>query len=91
MATETVKHFVSCKLYSSDTSVNDWKSIYTDDPDIQYEIDSKISSRLKIRETRGYGTLSGPTSSSCGGLRPHRGPALLDSYPENYFHGDISS
>ena len=52
MAAETMTHFVSCKSYSSDTSVNDWNSIYTDDPDIQYEIASKISSRLKIREMK---------------------------------------
>ena len=42
-AAETMNHFVSCKSYSSDTSVNDWKRIYTDNADIQYEIDGKIS------------------------------------------------
>ena len=39
MAAETMTHFVSCKSY-------------TDDPDIQYEIVSKICSRLKIREMK---------------------------------------
>ena len=42
MAAETMTHFVSCKFYSSDTSVNDWNSIYKDDPDIQYEIARKL-------------------------------------------------
>ena len=51
-AAETMNHFVSCKSYSSDTSVNDRKRIYTDNADIQYEIAGKISSRLKIRENK---------------------------------------
>ena len=50
--TETMSHFATCKSYSIDILVNDWENIYQDNPDIQYEIARKISSRLKMREIK---------------------------------------
>ena len=51
-AAETMAHFVSCKSYSSETLVSDWENIFTDTPDIQDEIASKIEKRMKIRESK---------------------------------------
>ena len=51
-AAETMAHFVSCKAYSSETLVSDWENIFKDNPDIQYEIASKIEKRMKTRESK---------------------------------------
>ena len=51
-AAETMAHFVSCKAYSSETLVSDWENIFKDNPDIQYEIASKIEKRMKTREIK---------------------------------------
>ena len=48
---ETMAHFVSCKSYSSETLASDWENIFTDNPDMQYKIASKIEKRMKTRKS----------------------------------------
>ena len=51
-AAETMAHSVSCKAYSSETLISDWGNIFTDNPDIQYKIATKIEKRRTTRETK---------------------------------------
>ena len=49
-AAETISHFMSCYSYGEDSYVKQWKDIYRNNPNIQYEIAWKIRKRLQLRE-----------------------------------------
>ena len=51
ISAETMSHLMTCQAYGGDSHVENWKDIYRNDPDIQYEIALKIRKRLYLRET----------------------------------------
>ena len=44
-------HLMTCQEYGGESHVENWKDIYINDPDSQYEIALKIRKRLYLRET----------------------------------------
>ena len=46
ISAETMSHLMTCQAYEGDSHVENWKDIYRNDPDIQYEIALKIRKRL---------------------------------------------
>ena len=45
-----MSHFMTCDSYGEDSYVKQWKDIYRNNPNIQYEIAWKIRKRLQLRE-----------------------------------------
>ena len=50
MAAETMSHFMTCSSYGKESYVEEWKNIFQNNSNIQYEIAEKIRKRLQIRE-----------------------------------------
>ena len=50
MAAETMSHFMTCSSYGKESYVEEWKNIFQNNSNIQYEIAEKIRKRLQIRD-----------------------------------------
>ena len=44
---EHFEHFMSCKSYGNSTVKTDWKTIFENDADNQYEVAKEVKRRIK--------------------------------------------